>query len=80
MGSQGWHQTGPHDRHASPPRKPAGSSLQRLFKHMQLLVQLTVLGAVAANLAHRMQHGGVVTAAKQLADLGQAFRTIISSS
>ena len=49
------------------------SALECLFQHMQLLVQLAVLAAVAADLAHRVQHGGVIAPAKQLADLGQAL-------
>src|SRR3990167_7327288 len=51
----------------------AGSAFQRLFQHVQLLVQFAVFLPVAADLAHRMQHRGVVAPAEQLADLGQAL-------
>ena len=49
------------------------STLEGLLQHMQLLVELVVLVALARYFAHRMQHGGVVAPTKQLANFGQAF-------
>src|SRR5574343_1038272 len=52
---------------------PHGSALEGLLQHVQLLVQFGELLALARNLAHRVQHGGVVAPAEQLANLGQAL-------
>ena len=46
------------------PHGCSGSAFKRLFEHMQLLVQLRQLLALATDLAHRVQHGGMVAAAK----------------
>ena len=46
------------------------SALERLFQHVQLLVEFGQLQALGVDFAHGMQHGGVVTPAKELADLG----------
>jgi hypothetical protein len=51
----------------------SGSAFERLFQHVQLLVQFGHLLALAANFAHRMQHGGVVAATKQFSDFGRLF-------
>ena len=39
-------------------------TLERLFQHMQLLVQLGIGLALACDLAYRVQHRGVVAAAE----------------
>ena len=46
----------------------AESALQRLFEHMQLLIQFGVFLALGGDLANRMKHGGVVAPTEQLAD------------
>nr|GEW26933.1 hypothetical protein [Tanacetum cinerariifolium] len=48
-------------------------TFQGLLEHVQFVVAFRVLGPVQRNLAHRVQHGGVVAAAEQFADFGQAF-------
>src|SRR5690348_13942705 len=56
-----------------PPWRRGVSSLQCLFKHMQLVVDFGALAAVCRDLAHRVQDRGVVAAAEQLADFRQAL-------
>ena len=46
------------------------SAFQRLFQNVQLLVQFGVGGALGADLAHGMQHRGVVAAAEELGPRG----------
>ena len=48
-------------------------ALQGLLENMQRVVHFWILGTLASDLANRMQHGRVIAAAKQLADLRQAF-------
>jgi hypothetical protein len=40
---------------------------------MQRVIHFRVLGALASDLANRMQHGGVIASTKKLADLRQTF-------
>ena len=53
---------------ASSARRITESTFERLFKHMELLVQLGQLLSLAADLAHGVQHCRVVAATKQFAD------------
>ena len=50
-----------------------GLAFQGLLKNVQLLVKFWVDGALGADLAHRVQHRGVVAATEQFTDLGQAL-------
>lgn len=49
---------------SSEPAKPNRSPLERLFQHMQLLIELTVLCSFCGDLAHSMQHSRVISATK----------------
>ena len=46
------------------------SGFEGLLQNVELLVQLLQLGALQADFAHRVQHGGVIAAAEQFTNLG----------
>ena len=53
---------------------PPGSALDSLHEYMQIVVELTVLGAKFGDGAASVQDGGVVAAAEGIADLRQTVR------
>src|SRR5215218_4337014 len=57
-----------HRKRADRPIIHAASSSQRLLEHMELVIQLGVVLAKLGDLANRVQHGRVITAAERLAD------------